>query len=389
MFVDNLPDPASSSLRLRKSSFAWAFFVILAASFPVRAQSTGASKSRREISHEILSQKDWNDVETAVDRGLAFLSKQLRPDGSYQQTPLNDPGISGLCVLAFLSRGHLPDQGPYGDKLTKSVDFIMNCQQQDGLLSKVRQSYHSPYNHGIAGLVLAELYGMSPPKEQIKQRKVIEQALHFTNQRFPQPKTMAHDRGSWRYLMSRKGSDGDLSITSWNIMFLRSAKNSGFDVDQKIIDEALDYMRRLYDPSRKTFRYEIKVEEPHLNHPRGMAGAGALSLSLAGEHHSEIAINAANFIRKQPFDQYMRPVAGEQYPVYGAFYCSVGMFHMGGEYWNDFYPQLVKTLLKAQRADGSWMVQQGKDVQYGAAYMTALTIVALTPPYQMLPIFQR
>ena len=62
---------------------------------------------------------------------------------------------------------------------------------------------------------------------------------------------------------------------------------------------------------------------------------------------------------------------------------------MGGEYWDEFYPQLVRTLLKAQRPDGSWFMKQGNDVRYGTAYMTALTVLALTPPYQMLPIFQR
>jgi hypothetical protein len=120
-----------------------------------------------------------------------------------------------------------------------------------------------------------------------------------------------------------------------------------------------------------------------------MAGAGLLSLSLAGEHHSDFAKNAANYILKQPFDQFGRPNRGEEYPCYGAFYCSHAMFQMGGEYWKKFYPQLVKSVLKAQRADGSWMMQQGMDVQYGLSYTTALTILALTPPYQMLPIFQR
>lgn len=95
------------------------------------------------------------------------------------------------------------------------------------------------------------------------------------------------------------------------------------------------------------------------------------------------------YILKQPFDQYERPERGEEYPCYSAFYCSQGMFHMGGEYWAQYYPRLVKTLLKAQRADGSWLMKQGNDVEYGAAYMTSLTVLALTPPYQMLPIFQR
>jgi hypothetical protein len=344
----------------------------------------------RVVSPVILGELEWQEVEAAVDKGLTYLSQQQRKNGAFQQVALNDPGISALCVLAFMSRGHLPGQGPYGEKLEKSVDFLLGCQQVDGMLSQVRHMYHSQYNHAICALALTEFYGMSRPTDEAKYRRIIEKALEFTGHRYSQPKKFADDQGSWRYLQRRANSDGDLSMTSWSVMFLRSAKNTGFEVDNSLIEEALAYMKRLYDPQRKTFRYENHPEEPiEKNYPRGMAGAGLLSLSLAGEHHSEIAKNAANYILKQPFDQFGRPNRSEEYPCYGAFYCSHGMFQMGGEYWKEFYPQLVKSVLKAQRADGSWMMQQGMDVQYGQSYTTALTILALTPPYQMLPIFQR
>src|SRR5262249_35585938 len=159
-------------------------------------------------------------------------------------------------------------------------------------------------------------------------------------------------------------SDSDLSVTSWNLMFLRSAKNSGFDVDVKLIDEALGYLERVYDPGRKTFRYEIHTDDPNFNHTRGMAGAGVLSMALSGKPHSEKAANAAQYILQRPFDQYVRPAQGEQYPCYSAFYCSQAMFQMGGYYWTKFYPTLSRTLVKAQREDGSWALQGGFDVQH-------------------------
>ncbi len=347
------------------------------------------SSTPRTNSRDILTEQEWQEVESAIDKGLVFLSRQQRPDGGFHPDSNNEPGISGLCLMAFLSRGHLPKRGPHGEKLAKSVEYLLDSQQPDGLISRQRQPYHAPYNHGIASLVISELYGMSQPAEEVRIRQAIERALVFTSYRYSQPKNFPDDEGSWRYLRRHHSSDGDLSVTSWNVMFLRSAKNSGFQVDVSLIDDALGYMKRLYDPQFKTFRYEIHPDDAQYNHPRGMAGAGALSLSLSGEHHSELAQNAARYILKRPFDQFDRPVAGEEYPCYAAFYCSQGMFHLGGEYWSEYYPRLVKTLLKAQRADGSWMMKQGLDVRYGASYMTALTILALTPPYQMLPIFQR
>lgn len=346
---------------------------------------------RREVSLDILSKNDWREIENSIDRGIAYLALQQRSDGSFQPVAQNEPGITGLCVLAMLSRGHLPGEGPYGDKLTKSVNYILGCQHPDGLIARDRQPYHSPYSHGICSLVLSELYGMNrPATTEVRYRDAIEKAIQFTSKRYSQPKTFPEDEGSWRYLRRhRQTGDGDMSVTSWQVMFLRSAKNSGFQVDVKLIDEALAYMKRTYDPGRKTFRYEIHTDEPNFNYPRAMAGAGVLSMSLSGDHFSMEAINAAEYVLKRPFDQYTRPIQGENYICYAAFYCSQAMFHMGGHYWSDTYPMMTKSIMKVQRGDGSWIMAGGHEAQYGVPYATALTVLALTPPYQILPIFQR
>ena len=65
------------------------------------------------------------------------------------------------------------------------------------------------------------------------------------------------------------------------------------------------------------------------------------------------------------------------------------MFQLGGDYWSKFYPPLMKTLVEHQRPDGSWDRESASDGVYGNAYTTALAILSLTPPYQILPIYQR
>lgn len=66
------------------------------------------------------------------------------------------------------------------------------------------------------------------------------------------------------------------------------------------------------------------------------------------------------------------------------------MFQLGGDHWSNFYPPLLDVLAKNQRSDGSWDHELGSDTtRYGNAYSSALAILALTPPYQILPIFQR
>jgi hypothetical protein len=66
------------------------------------------------------------------------------------------------------------------------------------------------------------------------------------------------------------------------------------------------------------------------------------------------------------------------------------MFQLGGDHWNHSFPRLLEVLTQAQHQDESWDVEsiQG-DAMYGNTYTTALAVLALTPPYQLLPIYQR
>ena len=75
--------------------------------------------------------------------------------------------------------------------------------------------------------------------------------------------------------------------------------------------------------------------------------------------------------------------------LYSAFYCAHAMFQIGGRHWAEFYLVLTKTLLDNQRPDGSWPPEVGRGDIYGSAYATALAILTLSVPDQLLPIFQR
>jgi hypothetical protein len=45
-------------------------------------------------------------------------------------------------------------------------------------------------------------------------------------------------------------------------------------------------------------------------------------------------------------------------------------------------------LLANQEPEGSW-TPDSRDLPFGNAYGTALVVLTLTPPYQLLPIYQR
>lgn len=346
-----------------------------------------------------LSTQQWSQVEATIDKALAFLSRQQRSDGSFPvpsgSNRLAQPGVTALGVMAFLSRGHLPGEGPYGQAISRAIGFVLSCQQKDGLLALehpdqargILVAECAVYNHAIAGLMLSETYGMTTGQTNKRIRSSLEIALKIALQKHPAPKRNKLDEGGWRYRQRWQSSDSDLSVTSWYLMFLRSCRNAGLEVPAQPIDDALAYVERCYDPQQSAFWYALRGQERVRT--RAMVGAGILSLSLAGKHESDMARQAGDWLLRHPFDAYKAKVTGPDRFFYGAFYCSLAAFQLGGRYWNDFYPTMARTLVSHQNRDGSWDNETKPDEEFGNAYSSALAVLALSPPYQLLPIFQR
>ena len=53
-------------------------------------------------------------------------------------------------------------------------------------------------------------------------------------------------RGGWRYRIEHYDGS-DISVTGWQIMALRAAKNLGCDVPAETIARAVDYIKRCQD----------------------------------------------------------------------------------------------------------------------------------------------
>jgi hypothetical protein len=250
-------------------------------------------------------------------------------------------------------------------------------------------SHTATYNHAIAGLMLCEVYGQVSHERSTRIEKAIRAALKLTVQRQQEPKAIPDDRGGWRYWHRiSTTSSSDLSVTGWQLMFLRSARNAEFDVPEVVVRAAVGYVESLFQPAEGEFYYgHISGNDRYAS--RGMMGVGALSLALAGKHDTQMARRVGDWLLARPFDKYGATNHHYDRFHYSAYYCSNAMAQLGGEHWRKFFPTLANTLLAAQSPDGSWLAESGEDAMYGSAYPTALSVLTLTPAYQLLPIYQR
>ena len=174
------------------------------------------------------------------------------------------------------------------------------------------------------------------------------------------PKDRPDDKGGWRYLKDYDATDSDLSITGWQLKFLRSARNAGFDVPEQPINDAVAYVRRCYDKKYGAFVYvsrqrrlavavRLVRESSHWHMP---ASTMRRKRSRTGDwvlaHGFQDYNVHANFNRRYVHDRYH----------YGLFMCCQGMYQLGGRYWESFFPPVVETLLANQQPDGSWPAER-------------------------------
>ena len=345
----------------------------------------------------VLPPEKWKQLESSVDRGLAWLSQQQQADGSFPSIPQGQPGVTSLCVMAFLSRGHQPGVGPYGEQINRAIDYVLSCQMEDGLFSRLppeaahviyNASHTAGYNHPIAGLMLGEVYGQVTGEREKRVKEAILKALDFTRNLQIRPKG-PEEKGGWRYIRLAEPTDSDLSTTTWELMFLRSAKNAEFDVPQQYVDEGLAYIARCWDRDTGSFFYTITGNNAYIT-SRGLAGVGIVALTMGGHHQTDMAVAAGNFLLNRPFRVFgeINPSSQERF-FYTTYYCSQAAAQLGGRYWEGIFPPLADVLMGAQSADGSWPPEEGGVGMFGNSLTTAMAVLALTPPLQLLPVYQR
>jgi hypothetical protein len=345
---------------------------------------------------------EWSRVETAVDRGLAWLASQQEEDGRFPSEEAAQPAVTAMAVMAFLSRGHTPDEGPYGATITRAIQFVLSTQRYRGYFSllpvtppaqHLTPSQTVTYNHSIAGLMLGEVYGMTSGELSGEIETALAKALLYHREVQTREKQMPSDIGGWRYgYPDSPNAASDMSVTGWALMFLRSARNAEFNVPKQYFDEGLDFVERCYEPDpaeqeKGVFRYRPLESSPNQVPRTTLANTSSamLTLILGGRLEHEGIVDGVHWLRSR---DYPRPWQ-DGYFYLATYYSSQAVAQVGGDTWNQIFPQIAANLLAEQSEDGAWPLGAGTERNFGSTYTTSLAVLALTPAYQLLPIYQR
>jgi hypothetical protein len=298
----------------------------------------------------------------AITRGLDYLAEHQRGDGSFQGSRGANTGIVSFAVLSFLATGEMPDRGPRGELIARSIGFVLEQVLPSGLISNPQDSSNGPmYEHAMSVLMLAEVSGdYEHPKLSRTLHRGVELIVRSQNA-----------TGGWRYLPGSR--DADLSVTVMQVVALRAARDAGITVPRRTMDAALAYVKRCATPSGG-FLYQPGRGEPGY----ARTGAGVCALLLGGQWAAPETHRGVGYLQEHKGQR------GPIDPYYGLYYASHAMYLAPnpGE-WQAWFPPIREELLAAQAPDGRW------DGEAGPLYGTQMAILTLAVPLRQLPVYQR
>ncbi len=321
-------------------------------------------------------------TESAVEAALRWLARHQEKEGhwvcrKYQAREANDVGVTSLALLAFLGAGHTEKSGKFRDNVMRAQKYLMSKQKASG---KIQGTGRDGYEHAVAGLALAEAYGMGRNPEV---GKVAQKAVDYSVNLHQVPYS------GWRYHAKQKP---DTSATGWFVMQLKSAKVAGLKVDGAAFQGATNWLDKATDKQGRS---------GYTTSARGTVGLTAVA--MVGRQFMGVGSEAEVLKKGAKYVLTKTPAwpGKKRERFYYWYYGTLAMFQMGGKQWKSWNPAMKNALLPNQRrggpmdgstrdVDGSWDPSEWLDENKGGrVYTTALGALTLEVYYRYLPMYAK
>ena len=326
-------------------------------------------------------------TESAVEAALQWLARHQEADGSWDTTKHEGKNkihsaATGIATLAFLGAGYTHKSGKYKDNVRRAVNWLISKQQKNGRIydkTVDQDSYGPGYFHAIAGLALAEAYGMTKDN---RIREAAQKAIDYSVNIHQRPYS------GWRYQPKTKS---DTSVTGWFVMQLKSAKVAGLKVDGAGFQGAAAYLDKAHQPDGKG-KYTL-VGKKTTSTTTAIAMVGRMFLGVPNTD-DRLRKGADLLITGKWLPNTGRWTGGWHW--YYWYYGTLASFQMGGRHWSAWNGALKKILLESQRKggdeDGSW--NPGSSGSHtgaragGRVWSTAVGALCLEVYYRYLPMYK-
>jgi hypothetical protein len=343
----NKPDPTQSRRALRSSTYG-------VRKNPIR------NVKRSEIINELGGSAA---TEAAVVKALDWFTLTQQKDGRWSETQ-SDVAHTGLVILCYFSYGVKPnDETKHGQALANGLDWLVKQVPETGNMRDGGRMY----GQAIGTLALGEAAGITHLE---KYYQPLERAVAFLCSA-QNPKS-----GGWRYQPHPSLEHaGDLSVTGWVIMALRSAEMAGARVPAKNLGPARKFLDSVSAGQHKGFYgYKDSVPKP------SMTSVGMYCQQLYGSKPDEKRqIDSAKFLAT-------RLPATAQKDYYYWYYGCLSMFLHGGKPWQEWNAKMKPIFLKKQQSNGTWKPEGRRAKKEGTTITTAWATLSLTVYYRYLPM---
>jgi hypothetical protein len=340
--------------------------------------------------------------EEAVEMGLNWLAKHQFADGGWRFNLEEHPDCDGACrdsgsydsttsatglaLLCFLGAGYTHEEGKYQEVVAEGLEYLRGKMQRTSVGGDLRdngnsafgliESFNRPlrlddtmYSHGIATLALTEAYAMTNDSSL---RDSAEQATRFIV-------NAQYEDGGWRYAPAGESNGpGDMTVTGWQLMALKSAVLGGIEVPNNVWSQASAFIDTLEIDDGARFTYVVGNRAT-----AATTAIGILARMIGGAPRESRSLlrGVARIGAQKPYEN----------NVYFIYYASQVLHHLGGKFWTKWNAPMREYLIDTQATDGheegSWYFLESHSGPGGRLYTTTMAIMTLEVYYRYMPLY--
>jgi hypothetical protein len=331
-----------------------------------------------------------DETESAVVMALEWLKKQRnKKDGLWSLTgPYDDGGsqenqlaATAMALLAFQGAGNTPTEGPHKDVVARAWRSLLKQQQRDGSFDLGHMPMlHALYSHAQATMALCELYGMSRDQELAEKlaEPTARAVAYCVNAQGPD--------GGWRY---EPGKPGDMSVTGWHMMALKTAEMAGIDVPPRTFQRLGGFLDSVAVEQGRRYLYMPLFQGKPGKISAAVTAGGLLSRQYLGwpQRDSRLVDGLDLLMKEDPIE-----FGSNKKDVYAWYYITQVAHHMEGEAWRRWNDRLREVLPREQQANGkqkgSWDPTLDRwGHEGGRLFVTCLCTYMLESYYRHLPLY--